>query len=170
VIGGTDMPNWCSNSFNVTHEDPDMIVRFTEALRLERLFEEFVPLPDGKWDYQWCVDNWGTKWEAISADIEVGEDGLSCNGFFETAWSPPIVFFDKMTELGFDIDALYTEVGMCFAGHYDSEFGDEYIEYDFSKTDWRKGIVDKDLLELLESEYEQYLMFEEEFDQEQTKQ
>ena len=164
------MPNWCSNSFNITHKDPEMITRFAEALRNEHLFEEFIPLPDGKWDYGWCVSNWGTKWDVTSADVEVGEDGLSCNGFFETAWAPPIAFYDKLTELGFDIDALYTETGMCFAGHYDSEFGDECIEYDFSNSEWRKGITDEVLLELLEEEYEQYLMWNELEAEEETKQ
>ena len=41
---------------------------------------------------------------------------------FDSAWSPPIGFYEKMEELGFSVDAKYYEPGMAFCGHsYDGE-------------------------------------------------
>jgi hypothetical protein len=75
---------------------------------------------------------------------------------FDTAWGPPVAFYAKMTELGFDIDATYYEEGMQFAGHYTSEDGDYSVEYDFDNPDWREDIEDDDVLDILEGLYESW--------------
>lgn len=82
--------------------------------------------------------------------------GNSAHGSFDTAWSPPIEFYDHIVARGFDVEAYYHEPGMAFAGAYHTESGDTYIEYDFSDPNWRDGL-DETLIEMLEYEYEYYL-------------
>jgi len=36
------MPNWCSNTVRLTHEDPAMIIRARDALTNGKFFNEFV--------------------------------------------------------------------------------------------------------------------------------
>ena len=159
------MPNWCSNSFTVRHEDSAMIERFVNAFKAGTLFQEFIPLSSGEWDYNTAVEEWGTKWDISDGDIDVNSDGKSATGWFETAWSPAIEAYSKLTDLGFELDVLYHEPGMAYAGHYTSTDGDYSVEYDFSNKDWRKRLeeyCDSDLLDLLDSEYDSYLMWNEE--------
>lgn len=154
------MPNWCSNSFTVSHEDPAMITKFAEAFKAGTLFETFVPLSSGEWDYGTAVEEWGTKWDINGGDISVDPDGKSASGFFDTAWGPATEAYEKMYALGFDLDIIYHEPGMCFAGHfYDGE--DYCVEYNFEDDDWRDHIGDEDILDLLESEYESWKEWQE---------
>ena len=157
------MPNWCSNYATFTHENPEQIKQVIASAKEGKLFETFFPFPNGEWDYGWCVENWGTKWDASNMDVTTDDDD-ECNVFlsFDTAWGPAIGFYDKMTELGFEIDATYLETGMCFAGHYTSEDGDYSVEYDFSNPDWREEIEDEDIRDMLENEYENWLEWQEE--------
>ncbi|MCD7896477.1 MAG: hypothetical protein LUG50_07340 [Planctomycetaceae bacterium] len=43
--------------------------------------------------YEWCCNNWGTKWNAYS--IETGDDTIT----FETAWNAPVPVIDKLAAL-----------------------------------------------------------------------
>ena len=124
------MPNWCSNSVTLRHKDPAQISRAVEAFKRGEFLAELVPNPAGEWDYDWCIGQWGTKWDVggPSWDPEVADDGLSAEFNFDSAWAPPIAAYERMTEQGFDINAMYYESGMCFAGMWDSEFGDDYYE------------------------------------------
>ena len=150
------MPNWCNNVVTINSDDPEKIKRIETAINEGKLFEEFLPFPNGEWDYNWCVENWGTKWDISQQEIiEVTDDSISFR--FDTAWSPPHNFYSKMTELGFDIDVMYNETGMQFVGHYTSENGNYMVEYDFTQENWREGITDEDVLYFLDEEYEYYL-------------
>ena len=159
------MPNWCMNNVSVSHEDPEMMLKFKAALETEKLFETFVPNPTGQWDYGWSVENWGTKWDNNGGDFTLDADNKSGSGFFDTAWGPPISFYEKLKEQGFVVEATYFEPGMCFAGAW-SDGVDESYEYDFSDPDWAEDIDNDDVRELLESEYESWLEWndEEEYD------
>jgi hypothetical protein len=152
------MPNWCSNSFTVSHEDPAMITKFAEALTECQLFTKLVPLPtkDGEWDYGVALETWGTKWDASVGDLEVEPDGKSCYGWFDTAWGPAIQAYEKLTEAGFDVDVRYHEPGMCFAGRYTSADGEYTVEYNFENENWRDDIDDAEVLDLLEWEYDSW--------------
>ena len=153
------MPNWCNNSFTVSHEDPEMIAKFVSGVREGNLFETFIPY--GDWDYNTSVEKWGTKWDISSGDATIVEDGKSASGWFDTAWSPAIAAYERLEELGFELDVLYHEPGMCFAGQYHNGTDDCY-EYDFSNEDWRDFIGNDDVLEYLEQEYESWLEWNEE--------
>jgi len=162
------MPNWCNNSFTVEHEDPEMIAKFVAGVKNGNLLETLIPLSCGEWDYSTAVEEWGTKWDVTSGDAEISDDGKSASGWFESAWSAPINAFYKLDELGYTLDVLYYEPGMCYAGHYLTETDDTCVEYDFSNPEWREDIIkkqlvtDPDLLYLLDQEYENYLEWNEE--------
>jgi hypothetical protein len=155
------MPNWCSNSFTVSHEDPEMIRKFARGVNEGTLFADLVPLSTKEWDYNAACEEWGTKWDISGGDVSVSEDGKIADGWFETAWSPAIAAYEKLEELGFTLEVMYYEPGMCYAGKY-AEGDDNCYEYDFTDPDWRDGIDDADVLEMLECEYENWLMWNEE--------
>ena len=83
---------------------------------------ETYNFPDGTNDdrwYHWCIDNWGTKWEADVTGFEVQDyDTLEIE--FQTAWSPPegVVrkLREKFPELTFQ--CFYDEPGCEIAGYY----------------------------------------------------
>ena len=82
--------------------------------------------------YDFCVGEWGTKWD-------VGGDGMTCeieNGristSFDSAWAPPCNAYEKLVDLGFSVRAYYYEGGMCFAGVWE-DGNDDY--YDLSGMD-----------------------------------
>lgn len=155
------MPNWCTNSFSISHEDAEMITKFAEAFKAGNLFETFFPLSTGEWDYGTAVEEWGTKWDISNGDISIDPEGKSASGFFETAWGPATEAYSKFHDLGFDIDVLYHEPGMCFAGHFTD--GEDYcVEYDFNDENWRDQVSDEDLRDFLESEYDSWLEWNEE--------
>lgn len=157
------MPNWCSNYASFYHKDPEQIKKLVAAAKEDKLFETFVPFPNGEWNYGWCIEEWGTKWDINNSDVQ--EDGDNdANVSFDTAWGPPIAFYHKMTGLGFEVDATYHEEGMQFAGHYTSEDGDYSVEYDFNDPDWRENIEDEEVKDILEGVYESWKEWQEEFE------
>ena len=152
------MPNWCNNSVVLKHNDPAMIERARNAFNGEGLLQEFIPVPQALRDtvsgsmgedkreaheaqqkanreqygyanwYDFCVNEWGTKWE-IGADGNPAQDidgGLVLG--FDSAWSPPIAAYEKLLEMGFEIEAMYYEPGMAYAGVWDNGH-DDYYEY-----------------------------------------
>jgi hypothetical protein len=149
------MPNWCSNNLVLTHEDPAMIQRAYDALERGEFLEEFIPVPqelrdtvaDGSTNealvakhgysswYDYCVGEWGTKWdigEQGSSDIH--PDGKMLHTFFDSAWSPPVNVYEKLMELGFGVEAMYYEGGMGYAGTW-SDGCDDYVELDGMSAD-----------------------------------
>lgn len=177
------MPNWCHNNVSISHKDPEMMEKFLRGVTHGTLFATLIPMPAALQDttaplpekdeglirlygadnwYAWNCNNWGTKWDVSDGDFTLEEDKLSGTGSFDTAWSPPIQAYEKLTEMGFDIDATYLEESMAFAGRFLSETGDDYYEFDFSDESWRDLIDDIEVLVLLESEYESWLYWQEE--------
>jgi len=152
------MPNWCNNSVEIYHTDPAMIERVRKGFNDGGLFSELIPCPQEltetvsgsmgedkraeheaqqaanvekygypNW-YDFCVNEWGTKWD-VGADGNPAQDipgGLMLG--FESAWSPPIGAYEKLTEMGFTIRAMYYEPGMAFAGSWE-EGSDDYYDY-----------------------------------------
>ena len=39
------MPNWCANTLELKHADPEMIKRAKDAFEAGRLLDEFIPIP-----------------------------------------------------------------------------------------------------------------------------
>jgi len=152
------MPNWCNNSVEIYHADPAMVERVRKGFNDGGLLSELLPCPQeltetvsgsmgedkraeheaqqaanvekygyANW-YDFCVNEWGTKWD-VGADGNPAQDipgGLMLG--FESAWSPPIGAYEKLTEMGFTIRAMYYEPGMAFAGIWE-EGSDDYYDY-----------------------------------------
>jgi hypothetical protein len=152
------MPNWCNNTLTLEHEDPAMIARAKAAFLDGRLLDEFIPVPKdlqivagsvgdpvdqaklveqtelnrvthgyGNW-YDFCVNEWGTKWDIGGDDGTYNdiEGGIIVS--FDSAWAPPTNAYEKLHEMGFKILAMYYEPGMAFAGEWHDGI-DDYYEY-----------------------------------------
>lgn len=142
------MPNWTNNHIELYHDDHEMIQRAETALNTGRFFSEFHPCPkelsatvsgcveEGyatelhdfqtalnikyfgfkDW-YSWSNANWGTKWEVCEAYASpINMNSLYAT--YDTAWSPPIAFYEKLQSLGFIVRAYYFESGMGFCGSW----------------------------------------------------
>ena len=84
--------------------------------------------------YDFCVNEWGTKWDLCDVQVNrIDDETVSLN--FDTAWSPPIEAYEKLLCMGIAVEAYYHESGMCFAGKWEDGF-DNYYEYggETSKT------------------------------------
>jgi hypothetical protein len=88
----------------------------------------------GNW-YDFCVNEWGTKWD-VGGDgqTDIHPDGRMLHTSFDSAWAPPVRAYDKLVELGFGVNAMYYEGGMCYAGSYD-EYGDQEINLEGMSAD-----------------------------------
>ena len=158
------MPNWCNNDLHLYHDDTEMINRAEAALKDGRFFSEFHPCPQELIDtvsggvgdgykgelhkfqmelnkkyfgyvdwYDWNCGNWGTKWEVCEPCVaRVSDKALSAS--YDTAWSPPLAFYEKMAELGFVVRAYYYEPGMAFCGSWDD--GDDCFYEIEGNSDW----------------------------------
>jgi len=83
--------------------------------------------------YDFCVNEWGTKWD-VGADGQPAQDiegGLMLS--FDSAWSPPIAAYQRLVEQGFRIRAMYDESGMAFAGIWE-DGEDDFYEYGGMKS------------------------------------
>ena len=173
------MPNWCNNYLELEHEDPAMIERAHKAFAEGKLLEEFCPVPAslhivagsvgdpdeqkkleeataqnlevhgyGNW-YDYCVNEWGTKWDVGGDDGMANLDGPNnISMSFDSAWAPPINAMEKFQDLGFKVKLVYWESGMCFAGIFD-ENGDDYIEYSDMTADELADIINPELDECM---------------------
>ena len=155
------MPNWCNNGITIKHKDPAMIDRVINAkegllmeflptpkaltetvagfmgkdtpeqAELERKQAENIQLYGFKDWYDWNVANWGTKWDFTLENVE-RQDANTVTASFDSAWAPPVDAYVKLCALGFEIEALYYEPGMCFAGKFtgnEDDYSDDYCEY-----------------------------------------
>ena len=80
----------------------------------------------GNW-YDFSVGEWGTKWdtgEQGNNDINPNDPTMLTAGF-DTAWSPPVRAYEKLSDLGFNVEAMYYEPGMAYCGIWSTENGDE---------------------------------------------
>ena len=79
--------------------------------------------------YDFCVNEWGTKWDVGADEGMITEDGPNALRMsFDSAWAPPVPAMEKFQDLGFKVKLVYWESGMCFCGLFD-ENGDDYYDY-----------------------------------------
>ena len=90
-----------------------------DALRYALTGRSFEPI-DG---YHWNIQNWGTKWDVYRDRLtpedmgwQEGCDSISFS--FDTAWTPPVFWFERMTEIfpTLYFKLHYEEPGCYFAG------------------------------------------------------
>ena len=117
------MPNWCSITATISHNDPAKIAELVQTFSDGNTFEHFIPLPNNEWDYDFCVDHWGTKWEIHEPQFTL--DGPTMvDVAFATAWAPPVGVFHVMKDQGYTIKADYWDEGAFFVGIWDD--GDDH--------------------------------------------
>lgn len=82
--------------------------------------------------YEWCIDNWGTKWNACEAKI--GDDYLE----FETAWDAPFPITEELSrrfpELTFSHEWADENLGYN-CGKVEFKGGESIAEYEFESDD-----------------------------------
>ena len=156
------MPNWCGNTLTLTHSDPEMIRRAKAAFANGEFLNEFVPVPKdlqivagtvgdpdeqarleaqekynrathgyANW-YDFCVNEWGTKWDVGDGSGIQTWDEHELIVYFDSAWSPPVQAYGRLIDLGFTVYATYYEPGSAFAGIWE-DGNDDY--YDLSGMD-----------------------------------
>jgi hypothetical protein len=123
------MPNWCSNKVTIQTNDEELFARLKAAVtkcEKEGFFSEFIPIPEEEKDnwYFWCIANWGTKWDTGVFLVEEDEDSVQLS--FDTAWGPPVKFYESLEELGYVVNAMYFEPGMAFAGIWEDGSDNSY--------------------------------------------
>ena len=78
--------------------------------------------------YEWCIDNWGTKWDAC----EIYDDTFGTDGFmeFSTAWSMPDIVYAKMAELGIQFRGSWADedIGNNCGMFYTTDDGELVIQ------------------------------------------
>lgn len=115
------MPNWAENDLTIKGTKED-ITEFKEFLKYfvdaedDRInFGQVIPYPakytlidkgviknttdkDGynSGGYDWCVNNWGTKWEGSSMYEYSIQDKIIKIGF-QTAWAPPLPVIHRLS-------------------------------------------------------------------------
>jgi hypothetical protein len=126
------MPNWCANILKIRHADPAKMAAVKEAFKAGNLLNYFVPVPPQLYEtdniqsnvdtygyeswYEFCIDNWGTKWDVGDSDSEISESDGQLTLRFYSAWSPPARCYDVMNQQGFHVEGYYYEPGMAFCG------------------------------------------------------
>jgi hypothetical protein len=169
------MPNWCDNTIKLSHPDTEKMKALAEFIKQEKketgIFNFLRPIPkdqEENW-YEWCVENWGTKWDIADYDSDYWEENNTVTLYGNTAWSPPVSLYEYLVEEGWQIFAMYNEPGVGFCGKFTDEDGDIYYGYDLSDEETLKIIEesDPDLYDWvgLESELEWYRESQEESDE-----
>lgn len=137
------MPNWCMNNLTITHNDPAKLQEFCDAYNSGGVCEHYLPVPKDEmgelitdesspnyW-YTWRINNWGTKWdfgkEKYDYPAQIVNNEVSVS--FDTAWSPPIEFYNHLQKLRYMVIATYWEPGIGFCGSYKNGV-ENTIEYE----------------------------------------
>ena len=76
--------------------------------------------------YDWNCENWGTKWDSCHVEF-IDETANTVDIQFETAWSPPIEWFNYIYSQGWRVHARYRDEGDMFVGVYENG-KDTYID------------------------------------------
>jgi hypothetical protein len=152
------MPNWCSNNLFITGPKKLIQELFEKnEASLQKLIpcpqelmdipspapKEFIELNTKKYGesdwYNWCVKNWGTKWDPgpfsgyTSKSEKRGHLSFECS--FDSAWAPPCAAFEKLSEKypQLEIKLEYFESGCRFFGAAigsNGSWSDDFREYE----------------------------------------
>ena len=150
------MPNHTDNRVILSHDDSQMIDDIYNVMNTEgtELCHHLIPEPrddenepTSGW-YEWRLDNWGTKWDVYETHCtRIDANTLNLN--FYTAWSPPIPVFDKLVDMGFEINARYLDEGWGYIGEYTGGFA-----HKMESGDWHTTDVESVVTEYPELDYE----------------
>jgi hypothetical protein len=130
------MANWCECELEITSEVQSSPNEIRQLLSIAKdsknqndfSLENLLPPPKNCTNIDdWCMENWGTRWnikayidhEDIANENEVGIGFThSVSIKFESAWSPPLEAFEKISRLypSLYFELNYAEEAMDFFG------------------------------------------------------
>jgi len=90
--------------------------------------------------YEFCVNEWGTKWDVGGDDGYVQDLNGGIMLTFDSAWAPPTNAYEKLVDMGFRVHATYFEGGMMFAGDWDNGEDDYYELGNMSSEEIREAL------------------------------
>jgi len=122
------MPNHTDNRVILSHDDSQKIDMIYNIMNTDDtpLCQTLIPMDEALLDndahaddgwYTWRLQNWGTKWDVYESHC-TRIDANTLQLTFYTAWSPPIPVFDKLVDMGFEVNARYLDEGWMYAGEY----------------------------------------------------
>ena len=175
------MPNWCNNTVEISHPDKAKMYELVGAINEGKFCNYAKPVPEslhivagsvgdpdeqkkleedtarnlavhgyGNW-YDFCVNEWGTKWDVDAYDKVDYDDQHDGNGItfgFDSAWAPPTGVYEALVEQGFSVKAYYWESGMCFAGVWDNG-NDDFYELGGMSAEQIREEIDPELDEVM---------------------
>ncbi|WP_363825048.1 hypothetical protein [Sphingobium sp. LMC3-1-1.1] len=120
------MPNWCENRVRLVAPTVDAAVEFESAFRAGNMMNAYLPVvvdntPSPNGLPTWYVDRmsqWGVKWDIDPSSGYIERKGGYIYIEFDSAWQPPITFYEYLNESGWAVEAYYFECGMVFGGYY----------------------------------------------------
>tara|TARA_R100000808_G_C2057987_1_gene90664 strand:+ start:71 stop:538 length:468 start_codon:yes stop_codon:yes gene_type:complete len=155
------MPNWCENNITIRGPKSDLYKKLAEAAERGEFCETIVPSPNGEWDYDFSVTNWGTKWDPEFDDFSA--DDTEFQGYCQSAWAPPLDVLESLKKQNPELDIVcyYNEPGMEFAGKWENGIDEETTIDDFP-TDGSKLTKLQEELDDMFAIIEMKKMFEDE--------
>jgi len=92
--------------------------------------------------YKWCIENWGTKWNAYDTQLRrLSDDKVLIS--FNTAWSPPNPIIGRLGEMYKEasFSLHYEDEGFMFQGDYEVSKGEvtKDATYDCEENDEEEG-------------------------------
>jgi len=156
------MPNHTDNRVILSHDDSQQIDAIYNIMNTEDtpLCQTLIPMDEKLLEisgfsdnyevqgwYEWRLENWGTKWDVYETQCtRINANTMQL--YFYTAWSPPIPVFDKLVDMGFEINARYLDEGWGYIGEYTD--GDDWssvevesVVEDYPDLDLEFGISER---------------------------
>ena len=153
------MPNHITNRVKLIGE-PSEIRRVMEAVKNDEVglgsldFEKIIPMPANVDDsYNWCISNWGTKWNSYGYESIENPDNSDTISFL-TAWSAPHPVLEKLTAMFPSVTVEHEwadeDIGINCGRrtYYDGERTEEYYpEYGKESIEFAAAVMDVQLEE-----------------------
>ena len=155
------MPNWCQNTLEIKGNEEDLKEFISKAEDGKFTLAAYYPYEteDGEWDYYWCVEAWGTKWDGSEGpsmalvkpgssvgqkSTEMESDQGSIKISFDTAWGPPVKALIKIANdwKSLDFELIWFEGGMWFAGRLNFDENCNPITWDVDGDNLTEDIVE----------------------------
>ena len=164
----TNMPNWCCCEISITGNMEKISKMLSKDEDGETEFLRNLVPYEGEWDYDWCLNNWSTKWDVGGNGLEVYDNKLC--GWADFAWSPPLDCFKTYCKQNPDvfIKMCYIEPGMLYLGYWDSNENTIYDDYYNSSNHEKycenyKNKCDIDVKEDFNFDYFEYWLADQDF-------
>ena len=149
------MPNYCNNTITLIGPKDKITALDNKAKKEDALLQQLKPMPEAldgttspapaegtpqplvdgfdNW-YDWRVENWGTKWDVDMDGLELTNGGTTINGWFDSAWAPPIHAYEYFLKDNEDcsLSSYYYEGGCDFAGHWEDYADAEVTPSEFT--------------------------------------